>query len=635
MKKILPLVLVFITLMTAAQSNLSERMAATAMNTWKDSFALNGNPARWSYDLGVILKGLEGTWLHTGDAKYYSYIQKMMDVYIKEDGSIRDYKPSEYNIDYINNGKLALLLYKVSGKEKYLKAASQLRDQLRTQPRTNEGGFWHKKIYPSQMWLDGLYMGEPFYAEYAALAHEDSAFTDIANQFIVMEKHARNAATGLLYHAWDESKQQKWANQQTGLSPHVWARAMGWYGVALVDALDWFPENHPQRKTLIAILNRFANAVEKVQDKNTGLWYDIIDLPARKGNYFEASAAGMFVFAIAKGVRMGYLPAAKITVAQKGYNALVHQFIKEENGQTNLYGTVKVSGLGGNPYRDGSFEYYMSEPVIVNDPKGIGAFILASNEMEMLPLQAAGRGKTVLLDYYFNNEYKKDAFGQMERFHYNWEDKANSGYSMLGDIFRQYGAKTTSLATAPSAALLKNAAVYIIVDPDTDKETARPNYVQPQDAQVIYDWVKAGGVLLLMTNDSGNAEFTHFNRVPEKFGMHFNENSINHVTGNQYEMGALTIPPGDAIFKTAKKVYIKELATLTVKAPAIAHYKNAAGDVIMATAKIGKGAVFAVGDPWFYNEYLDGRKLPASYENHHAAADLVQWLLKQSIINNK
>ena len=635
MKKILPLVLVFITLMTAAQSNLSERMAATAMNTWKDSFALNGNPARWSYDLGVILKGLEGTWLHTGDAKYYSYIQKMMDVYIKEDGSIRDYKPSEYNIDYINNGKLALLLYKVSGKEKYLKAASQLRDQLRTQPRTNEGGFWHKKIYPSQMWLDGLYMGEPFYAEYAALAHEDSAFTDIANQFIVMEKHARNAATGLLYHAWDESKQQKWANQQTGLSPHVWARAMGWYGVALVDALDWFPENHPQRKTLIAILNRFANAVEKVQDKNTGLWYDIIDLPARKGNYFEASAAGMFVFAIAKGVRMGYLPAAKITVAQKGYNALVHRFIKDENGQTNLYGTVKVSGLGGNPYRDGSFEYYMSEPVIVNDPKGIGAFILASNEMEMLPLQAAGRGKTVLLDYYFNNEYKKDAFGQMERFHYNWEDKANSGYSMLGDIFRQYGAKTASLATAPSAALLKNAAVYIIVDPDTDKETARPNYVQPQDAQVIYDWVKAGGVLLLMTNDSGNAEFTHFNRVPEKFGMHFNENSINHVTGNQYEMGALTIPPGDAIFKTAKKVYIKELATLTVKAPAIAHYKNAAGDVIMATAKIGKGAVFAVGDPWFYNEYLDGRKLPASYENHHAAADLVQWLLKQSIINNK
>ena len=635
MKKALMALLVFIAVAATAQQNLSERMAATVMNTWKDSFALNGNPARWSYDLGVILKGFEGVWLHTGDARYYNYIQKMMDVYIKDDGSIHDYKPSEYNIDYINNGKLALLLYKVTGKEKYLKAASQLRDQLRTQPRTNDGGFWHKKIYTNQMWLDGLYMGEPFYAEYAALAHEDSAFTDIANQFILMEKHARDAATGLLYHAWDESKQQQWANKVTGRSPHVWARAMGWYGVALVDALDWFPENHPKRKELVAILNRFATAVEKVQDKNSGLWYDIIDLPTRKGNYLEASAASMFVFAIAKGVRMGYLPATKTDIAKKGYNGIVHQFIKEENGQTNLYGTVKVSGLGGNPYRDGSFEYYMSEPVIMNDPKGVGAFILASNEMEMLPSQSVGKGKKVLLDYYFNNEFKKGLFGQMERFHYNWEDRANSGYSMLGDIFRQYGAKTASLATAPSAALLKNASVYIIVDPDTDKESAKPNYVQPGDAQVIYDWVKAGGVLLLMTNDSGNAEFTHFNQIPEKFGMHFNENSINHVTGNQYEMGALSIQSDDTIFKNEKKVYIKELATLAVKEPAKAHYKNAAGDVIIATAKIGKGTVFAVGDPWFYNEYLDGRKLPADFDNYKAAADLVQWLLKQSSINNK
>jgi len=328
-----------------------------------------------------------------------------------------------------------------------------------------------------------------------------------------------------------------------------------------------------------------------------------------------------------------YLTAAKIAIAQKGYSGLLQQFIKEENGQTNLYGTVKVSGLGGNPYRDGSFEYYMSEPVIVNDPKGMGAFILASNEMQMQTQQSAGKGKKVVLDYYFNNEFKKDWFGQMERFHYNWEDAANSGYSMLGSIFRQYGAVTTSLSTAPTAASLKNASVYIIVDPDTEKETAKPNYVQAQDAKAIYDWVKAGGVLLLMTNDSGNAEFAHFNQLPEKFGMHFNENSINHVTGNQFEMGALYIPRVDSIFKNAKKVYIKELATLTIKAPAKAHYTNAGGDVIMATAKIGKGTVFAVGDPWFYNEYLDGRKLPAAYENYKAATDLVRWLLRQSSAN--
>ena len=630
MKKNLLLLFIVIPALVFAQPDPGTRIATTVMSTWKDSFALNGSAARWSYDMGVILKGFEGLWMRTGDARYYNYIQQMMDVYIHDDGSIKDYKASDYNLDHINNGKLALLLYRVTGKEKYLKTANLLRDQLRTHPRTKEGSFWHKKIYAYQVWLDGLYMAQPFYAEYANLAHEDSAFTDIANQFMRIEKHARDVKTGLLYHAWDESREQQWANKQTGLSPHIWARAMGWYAVALVDVLDWFPENQPQRKELIAILNRLANAIEKVQDKSTGLWYDIIDMPGAKGNYFEASASCMFVDALAKGVRMGYLPAAKLAVAKKGYSGIVQKFIKEENGQFDLYGTVKVSGLGGSPYRDGSFEYYMREPVIVNDPKGLGAFLLASNEMEILPTQHIGAGKNAVLDYYFNNEYKKDAFGQMERFHYTWEDYANSGFSMFGSIFRQYGAKTGRLTMAPSAASLKNAAVYIIVDPDTDKETSKPNYMQPKEAQAIYDWVKAGGVLLLMTNDSGNAEFAHFNQLPEKFGMHFNENSINHVTGNQYEMGALPIQAGDDIFKTAKKVYIKELATLNVKAPAKPQYKNANGEVITAVAKIGKGTVFAVGDPWFYNEYVDGRKLPATFENYKAATDLVKWLLQQS-----
>ncbi|HTL10782.1 MAG TPA: glycoside hydrolase family 88 protein, partial [Chitinophagaceae bacterium] len=397
--------IVFMGMLALAQAQpLSERMAATVMNTWKDSFALGGGPARWSYDMGVVLKGFEGIWQHTGNGRYFNYIQQMMDVFIQEDGSIKDYKAADYNIDHINNGKLALLLYKVTGKEKYLKAANLLRDQLRTHPRTREGGFWHKKIYPYQMWLDGLYMGEPFYAEYAQMAHEDSSFNDIANQFIWMEQHARNANTGLLYHAWDESRQQPWANKQTGLSPHVWARAMGWYGVALVDVLDWFPPNHPKRKDLLAILNRFVTAIEKVQDKNSGLWYDIIDMPKEKGNYFEASAAAMFVFTVAKAVRLGYISSAHLPVAAKGYKGIVQQFIKVDSGQTNLYGTVKVSGLGGKPYRDGSFAYYMSEPVIVNDPKGVGAFILASNEMEMLPTLNTGKGKKVLLDYFFNNE---------------------------------------------------------------------------------------------------------------------------------------------------------------------------------------------------------------------------------------
>ena len=627
MNRFIAIAFIFLASTLRAQQPLSEQVAATVMNTWKDSFSLEGKPVRWSYDLGVILKGFEASWQRTGNAQYYSYIQQMMDSYIADDGSIRDYKPAEYNIDYINNGKLVLMLYRVTGKDKYLKAARSLRDQLLTHPRTKEGGFWHKKIYPWQMWLDGLYMAEPFYAEYASLLHEDTAFNDIAHQFIWMEKHARDTKTGLLYHAWDESREQQWANKQTGLSPHIWARAMGWYGAALVDALEWFPENHPQKPILAAILNRWVNALEKVQDKSSGLWYDIIDQPAKKGNYFESSAAAMFVYAIAKGTRMGWIPASKIAIAKKGYDGLIKRFVKTANGQTNLYGTVKVSGLGGNPYRNGGFEYYMSEPVIVNDPKGLGAFILASNEMEILPSLANGKGKKVVLDYYFNNEYKKDAIGQQERFHYTWEDKANSGYAMLGNVFRYQGAVTESLTVAPSAALLKNASVYIIVDPDNAKETSDPHYIQPKDARVIYDWVKAGGVLLLLSNDSGNTEFTHFNQLPEKFGIHFNENSINRVKGNEYETGAFYIAASDSIFRTSKKIYIKELSTLKLGSPAKAHYTNKAGDIIMAVASIGRGKLFAVGDPWFYNEYLDGRKLPAEYENYKAATDLVKWLL--------
>jgi len=237
--------------------------------------------------------------------------------------------------------------------------------------------------------------------------------------------------------------------------------------------------------------------------------------------------------------------------------------------------------------------------------------------------------KNILLDYYFNNEYRQNAAGQMERFHYTWEDTTNSGYSLLGDIFRKQGANLAQLTSAPSATHLRNASVYIIVDPDTDKETAHPNYVQPYDVQTIFEWVKAGGILLLLLNDSGNAEFAHANQLAGKFGIHFNENCINKVTGTHYETGAFVIKPSDTIFKTSKKIYIKELSGITISKPAKAHFINDNGDVVMAIARSGKGTVFAVGDPWFYNEYLDGRKLPAEYENYNAASDLVKWLLQQ------
>lgn len=609
----------------------SEQMAATAMKLWPDSFSMNGRPARWSYDMGVILKGCERLWLNTGDVKYFNYIQRLMDFYVKDDGTIKDYRPDEYNIDHINNGKLVLLLYRVLGKEKYLKAANLLREQLRTHPRTNEGGFWHKKIYPYQMWLDGLYMGEPFYAEYANLMHEDTAFNDITNQFVWMEKHARDPKTGLLYHAWDESKQQQWANKQTGQSPLFWARAMGWYSNAIVDALDWYPPNHPGRKELIDILNRLVTAVGEVQDKKTGLWYDIMnyDGPGKEKNYFEASASCQFVYAIAKGVRKGYLPTAKFSIAKKAYDGITREFVKVEDGQTNLHGTVSVSGLGGNPYRDGSFEYYMREKVVVNDPKGVGAFIKCAGEMEISESLKLGKGKTILLDRWFNSEKRKDAAGMMNYWHYTWEERSHPGFNTFGAIFQKYGTQLSSLDIAPSAANLKGASVYIIVDPDHIRDNPNPNYVTANDVKVISDWVKAGGVLLLMANDSNNCDLKHFNQLSKAFGITFTDKSINMVKNDTYPQGEVLPGTSNPVFATTKKMFLKELSVLNVKAPAKTVVTKDT-DNIIATVKFGKGAVIAVGDPWLYNEYVDGRKLPAEYENYKAAEDLVKWLIGQT-----
>jgi len=394
---------------------LSQRMAETAMTLWNNSAESDpGKPAKWTYDQGVVLKGIEGVWYSTGEAKYFSYIKRSMDRFVNDDGTIRTYKLEDYNIDNILPGRNLLLLYKVTGQDKYKKAADLLRQQLRNQPRTSEGGFWHKQIYPYQMWLDGLYMGEPFYAEYAATFHEDTAFDDIAKQFVLMEHHARDAKTGLLYHGWDESKKQRWADPTTGRSPNFWGRAMGWYAMALVDTLDYFPENYPQKAELVAILNRLAVAIEKYKEPKTGLWYQVLDKPNEKGNYLEASASCMFVYALAKGVRKGHLPGSYLGVAKKGYKGITNQFIKTDaNGQVNLEGTVSVAGLGGNPYRDGSYQYYLSEKVVTNDPKGVGAFLLVSNEIETATKPPVGKGKIAVLDYYFDDEMKKDASGQM------------------------------------------------------------------------------------------------------------------------------------------------------------------------------------------------------------------------------
>ena len=590
----------------------SRAMAATVIRMWPTGSVLTTvHPGAWGYEEGVLLDGMAAEWHSTADGQDFRYIKDAVDKYVTADGAITGYKADDHSLDDIELGRAVLLVYRVTQQAKYARAAKFLHDQLAQQPRTVSGGYWHKQIYPNQMWLDGAYMAEPFRAAYAATFQEAKDFDDIAKQLLLMDEHMRVPATGLLKHGWDESKSMRWADQTTGLSPEVWGRAMGWYAMALVDVLDWFPKDHPQRAALIAALNRTDAAAVRVQDATTGLWWQILDKGGMAGNYPEASASCMFVYSLAKGVRMGYLPQRYEANARRGWDGIQKQFVTTgADGLMVLNGTVKVGGLGGMPYRSGSYEYYVGEKTEANDGKGVGAFLLAGSEMEQSPTEALGQGKTALVDAWFNSQTRKNAFGQTELFHYKWDDDANSGFAFFGRAFQRYGVALASETTAPTAADLKKAQIYVLASPDIPTKNAAPNYMDRKSGDVIQAWVKAGGVLVLMENDVNNSEFEHFNTVSERFGIHFNPVVRNKVDGDRWEMGTVMIPAGTGVFESPHKAYLKEICTIRVSGPAKAVVTDQ-GDVLMAVAKYGKGAVFAVVDPWIYNEYVDRRnKLP-------------------------
>jgi unsaturated rhamnogalacturonyl hydrolase len=346
---------------------------------------------RWHYEPGVVLLALRQAWRASGDGRYYDYIKANVDSLVTPEGRIRTYRLEEYNLDQINEGKVLFFLYRQTGDERYRKAAFLLREQLASHPRTAEGGFWHKQIYPHQIWLDGVYMALPFLAEFGATFGEPEALNEAAGEIILVEEHTRDPETGLLYHGWDESKSQAWADPETGCSPCFWGRAMGWYAMAIPDVLDHLPPDHLQRGRLITIFEATMEAVMRFQDPASGVWYQVLDQGARPGNYLEASASCMFVYALAKGVRLGYLGGAALEVARRGYAGILERFVTVDGGTplapaglVNVHHICSVGGLGGKPYRDGSFDYYVGEKVMSNEYKGVGAFLLASTEMEQL-----------------------------------------------------------------------------------------------------------------------------------------------------------------------------------------------------------------------------------------------------------
>lgn len=365
--------------------DFSTRIADSFISLHPDTVAYKteAKSYKWNYEQGLVLDAFYQLWKDTGNEEYFDYIKKNINYYVDEDGSIKTYKLNDFNIDNISPGRVLLHLYLETKNEKYKMAADTLRKQLKLHPRTSEGGFWHKKIYPYQIWLDGLYMAEPFYTRYAEMFNEDKIFDDVAAQFLLIEKYLKDEKTGLYKHGWDESKQQKWADPVTGRSPNYWGRSIGWFMMALVDVLDFFPADHPDRNNILNILKNLSEDLLKFRDDETKLWYQIVDQGNREGNYIEGSSSSMFAYAFAKGANKGYLDKKFYDIAEESFNSIMKNLVTyDDEKHFYLNNIASVGGLGGNPYRDGSFEYYISEPKRTNDFKGYGPFLLTAIELE-------------------------------------------------------------------------------------------------------------------------------------------------------------------------------------------------------------------------------------------------------------
>lgn len=341
----------------------------------------------WNYIDGCMILALLETYNTTGEKKYLDFADAFIDHRVAEDGTITGYSVEEYNIDNVNAGKTLFQLYDITGKEKYKKAIELIYSQVQNQPRTEEGNFWHKKIYPNQVWLDGLYMGQPFYMEYETKFNNKKNYSDIFNQFANVVKYMRDEETGLYYHGYDASKEVFWCDKETGLSKNYWLRALGWYSMALLDTLSKTEPTGYEKEyeELKAVFKDYIDAVLKYQDES-GMWYQLPALGDKEPNYLETSGSSIFAFAILRGVRLGFLPESYRQYGEKAFKGVCDKYLKVENGELHLGGICLVAGLGpaDNLRRDGSFEYYMSEPIVNDDAKGVGPFLLAYTELRRL-----------------------------------------------------------------------------------------------------------------------------------------------------------------------------------------------------------------------------------------------------------
>lgn len=350
---------------------------------WNLEMIRSGKSNKWNYIDGCMITGILELYEITGEARFLDFADRFLSGFVEEDGHIRTYDPEEYSLDNVNPAKNLFTMYDLTGKEKYQKAIELVRSQLSTMPRTPEGNFWHKLIYPNQVWLDGIYMALPFYMEYEKRFDAQKDCQDICQQIANVEIRMRDPETGLYYHGYDASRKMYWADPDSGCSPNFWLRAEGWFILGLVDVLEIMKDLPMQAESvhLQHMLLDLAKALSKYQDPS-GLWYQLIALPELEGNYLETSGTALISAALLKAVRLGFLPESFRAVGEKAFYGIVdHRLTKNADGTPCVTGICLVAGLGGEQHRDGSIAYYLSEPVVQNDAKGVGPLLLAYTEM--------------------------------------------------------------------------------------------------------------------------------------------------------------------------------------------------------------------------------------------------------------
>lgn len=382
MMKRIGIILLFALAACTARAPLSQRIVESEIARCPDATYLDGQQGKlkWNYTTGLELNAFL-------EAGYVDYVSTWYDAIIDSTGAIGGkYRKVNYSSDHICPGVALMKLYETCGEKRYKTALDTLYSQIRHMPRTPEGGFWHKKIYPNQMWLDGLYMVEPFYAAYTCRfvsdpAEKQSNLDDITAQFSLIREKTCDSSTGLLRHAWDSSREMFWCDKTTGRSAHCWGRALGWYMMALVDVIEII-QGGECRDRLAAIFKELWETIPAYADPVTGMWYQVMDAPGREGNYLEASCSAMFAYSRLKGVRLGLLQDKKAAVDT--FKGLLRTFVSEKDGLVTLHSCCEVAGLGGKQNRSGDYDYYINERVCDNDPKGIGPLIMAALEYEKL-----------------------------------------------------------------------------------------------------------------------------------------------------------------------------------------------------------------------------------------------------------